>query len=168
MASTPAPFSSRLRARVAGLAVVVGVGALSGCDPLVSITLSRADDLNPDLPVPFVRFAFRVAGEPVDEPRIAGPFSIATVPDGDFVEVPPGQVFSVDVQGCNALADAECQSENKFVARGCEGGFTRARDEGLAITIALHPADVGNALCPVEDPDVDAFVPPPAEGEGEG
>ncbi len=168
MPSTPARSSNPVVVSgVISAGVVVAALLLAACDPQVGITLTRADDLNPALPVPFVRFAFRLAGAPVNEPLVQGPFSIGGIPD-DFVEVPPGVGFSVDVQGCNEQAEAGCSTENTFIARGCAGGFTRTRDEALQITIALHPADVGNAQCPVEDPASDVFVAPVGEGEGEG
>jgi hypothetical protein len=153
MASTPAPWSK---------AAAVVVGFLLGCDPQVTIAVVRADDLDAAFPIDFVRFVFRPAGKDAIE---KGPFSVAGIPGGDFAEVPPDTEFSVDVIGCKELDGAACETENTFIARGCAGGFTRGRDDALSITIEMHPANVGNAACPVEDPASDVFV---AEGEGEG
>ena len=162
MASMRARWSSAVGpAIVRVVAGVVVVAALPACDPQVTITIVRGDDLG-ELPIDFVRFVFRPAGA---DPIEAGPFAVAGVPGGDFAEVPPDTVFSVDVIACKELDPQACLTENTFIARGCAGGFTRGRDDALSISIELRPANVGNAQCPVEDPDSDAFV---GEGEGEG
>ncbi len=142
MGSMPARWSS---------AVVVVVATLAACSPQVDIAVVRGDDLT-ELPIDFVRFVFRAEGE---EPIEKGPFAVEGIPGSDFAAVAPESVFSVDVIACKELDAGTCETEDTFIARGCAGGFSRSRDDALAITIELHPASVGNAQCPVEDPDAD-------------
>jgi hypothetical protein len=122
--------------------------ALCSCgEPPVTLTLVAADDLT--VPPEFVRLVFRPQGaDPIETaifPRIA-------LPDNAFVEVKPGVVFSVDVIGCTDNDVESCATEDTFNARGCTGGLVRGRNDPLAITVELHGAVQGNALCPVEDP----------------
>ena len=155
MASMPARWSRAV------VVVAAAAAGLCACEPQVNIAIVRAEDLG-ELPIGFVRFVFRPAGlDPVQR----GPFSIAGIPGDDFAEVPPDTEFSVDVIGCKELDGTQCETEDTFIARGCAGGFIRGRDEALSITVELHAVNVGNELCPVEDPLSDL---PVAEGEGEG
>ena len=126
------------------IAVVV-VTALAGCGgPQVIIELSASPDL---LALPdFVRFAFPTAEGDTEE---AGPFGLTSVPAEAFAANPPGVSFSVDVIGCLSNDRAECEDPGSFVARGCDGPFSRAREDTLEISIELLPAVDGNAACPV-------------------
>jgi hypothetical protein len=130
----------------AAIAVVVVVAAgVGGCSPpAVTITLKPAENLV--APPEFVRFAFPVKDADVEE---AGPFGLQNIPDEAFAAVPPGVSFSVDVIGCLSNDRAECEDPGSFVARGCDGPFSRQRDTELAIEIVLLPAVEGNAVCPV-------------------
>jgi hypothetical protein len=121
----------------------------SACgDPPVTLSLVAADDLT--VPPEFIRLVFR----PKDaEPVETEIFTRLALPENAFVEVQPGVVFSVDVIGCTDNTRETCESEETFNARGCTGGLVRGREDTLAITVELHGAVQGNALCPVEAPE---------------
>lgn len=146
---------------VAGLVVAAG-----GCAPEVTVAVVRADDLEAIFPIDVIAMVFRLNGS-LDDPLLVEPFSISA-PPSDYVEVPPDTPFSVDVLGCG---DNGCTSEGQLDARGCADGFELARGEVKTLTIELHKVDIGNGLCPAEDPgsdDVGFEFVAPAEGEGEG
>jgi hypothetical protein len=113
----------------------------------VTLTLVAAPDLS--VPPEFIRLVFRPqAAEPIESEI----FSVIALPDNEFAAVEPGVVFSVDVIGCTDNQRDACETEASFNARGCTGGLVRGRNDPLAITVELHGAVQGNALCPVEDP----------------
>ncbi len=112
------------------------------------LKLVAADDLT--VPPEFLRLVFRPKDE---DPKETDIFTTLALPQNAFVEVSPGVVFSVDVIGCTDNARDACDTEESFNARGCTGGLVRGREDPLEITVELHGAVQGNALCPVEAPE---------------
>lgn len=140
-------------APVRGVALAAGFvslsNALSACgEPPVTLRLVSADDLT--VPPEFLRLVFRPKDEDPIETEIV---TTLALPQNAFVEVKPGVVFSVDVIGCTDNARDACEGEESFNARGCTGGLVRGRNDPLEITVELHGAVQGNALCPVEAPE---------------
>jgi len=139
------------RSTLRSLVVAFGLGGatiLGACgEAPVSLLLVSADDLT--VAPEFLRLVFRPQGEDLVETEV---FSRIALPDNAFVAVKPGLVFSVDVIGCTDNKRDACATEDTFNARGCRGALVRGKNDPLEITVELHGALEGNALCPVEDP----------------
>ena len=141
--------------------------AALACDPQVNIVVNRGDSLDAEFPIATMGFVFRLNGT-LEDPLLEGPFDTNAPPSSDFVEVPPDVEFSLDVVGCTDAAS--CTSEALLIARGCQGGFVRGRDETLDIEIVVEKTEIANPLCPIEDPaseDVGFVAEEGGEGEGE-
>jgi hypothetical protein len=146
-AAQPVLLRALLRASFLALGVVAST-TIGGCgEPPVTLVLVAADDLT--VPPEFLRLVFRPQGEDPVESEI---FPLIALPDNAFAAVTPGLVFSVDVIGCTDNQRDGCETEDTFNARGCRGALVRGRNDPLEITVELHGAVQGNALCPVEDP----------------
>lgn len=114
-------------------------------EPQVNIALERSEDLvlAPD----FLRFAFHTKDDVIETPITA----TGAAPRNAFLEIPPTVSFSIDVIGCPSNVAEECEEPAQFIARGCDGPFSRSRDqEPFSVTIVLEPPAVGNADCPVD------------------
>lgn len=140
--STPRACEPGARALLAGLTLAVA----SACQPQLTLTLVRADDLAAT--PPYVKLLIRQLDEPQADQF--GPFAVRAFPDEQLAPVPPGSPFYIDVIGCQTGEAAECEDPSSFVARGCTAVISLERDSAEVVEVQVHGAAEGDALCPPE------------------
>ncbi len=138
------------RASFEAACLVLGLG-LAGCggQPQLIITLTRDPALAAS--PPFVKLHLQALDQP--GPDEAGPFDVTAIPSNLFEAIPPGTALSIDVFGCQTAAAELCQDDISFTARGCTDHFiTLTKAEGQQVSIELHKAADGAAICPTLEP----------------
>ncbi len=116
--------------------VLAALVALTGCGEQLQLVLTRGDDLK--AAPPFIRFdVLNLAQKTVEQ---YGPYEKGSTPTEDFAEIPPGDLFLIDVIGCATADASKCVDPAKFLARGCTAKQKLDRGEQRTLEIKLHQA----------------------------